>query len=91
MGIMRAKYVAMQILTGLTVPISFYPGWLQKVFFLTPFPYIANVPLSIYLGKMAHQELVNALLIQIAWVVGLYMLGKWFWRSNLRRLVIQGG
>lgn len=91
MGIMRAKYVAMQILTGLIVPISLYPEWAQTILNLSPFPYIAYVPLAIYLGKLDQNEIFKALGIQLFWIVALYFVGKYFWRICLKRLVIQGG
>lgn len=91
MGIMRAKYVAMQILTGLIVPISIYPQWAQNIFYLTPFPYIANVPLSSYLGKLSSAELINALIVQLGWWLLLLWASQRLWRLLKRDLVIQGG
>ena len=90
-GIMRVKYVALQLLSGLIIPISLYPELVQKILYMTPFPYIANVPLSIYLGKLDLAGIVEAGLISLCWVLLLYGLGKLTWRFCRSRLIIQGG
>lgn len=91
LGIMRAKYVAQQVLTGLIVPISLFPELLRKIIYLTPFPYIANVPLDIYLGKMDFSHIQHALLVQIIWIIVLFVFGRWFCKSCFKKLIIQGG
>ena len=91
MGIMRVKHIAMQLLTGLIVPISFFPETLRTLLYLTPFPYIANVPLEVYLGKISSTQFYSAIGIQLMWIISLFFLGRLLWRNSLRALVIQGG
>lgn len=91
LGIMRAKYVAMQLLTGLTIPIVLYPSIVQTILYLTPFPYIAEVPLSLYLGKVGADQLLTLLLIGGGWIFILFMFGHIVWNRCLKSLVINGG
>lgn len=91
LGIMRAKYVTMQLLTGLTIPITFYPEKVQQIFFLTPFPYIAQVPLSLYLGKYTGEQLLQPILVASSWLLILFVIGRLMWNRCLRTLIVHGG
>jgi len=90
-GVMRAKMVSMDFLTGVIVPFSFFPDWWQQVMAWLPFQYINYVPVTIYLGKRTGSALVEAILIQFFWATALYLVGRVVWRHSVKRLVVQGG
>jgi ABC-2 type transport system permease protein len=90
-GVMRAKMVAFDFLTGVVLPFSFFPEWFQTVAAWLPFQYISYVPVTIYLGKRPGGELTEALLIQIAWAVGLWLAARWSYAFSVRRVTVQGG
>jgi ABC-2 type transport system permease protein len=90
-GIMRAKFVAMDLLSGLFIPLSFFPIWLQSALAWTPFPHIAAIPLASYLGKVAPQDFLGIFAIQVGWTVALFFLGSFVWRWCRKHLSIQGG
>jgi ABC-type uncharacterized transport system permease subunit len=46
---------------------------------------------TIYLGKRPGDELYAALLLQVAWAVGLFVAGRLIWRISVRHVVVQGG
>ena len=90
-GVMRAKMVAFDFLTGVIVPFTFFPEWFQTVASWLPFQYISYVPVTIYLGKRPGNELATVLLIQAAWSVGLWLLARWAYDSSVRSVTVQGG
>ncbi|MCB0322221.1 MAG: ABC-2 family transporter protein [Bdellovibrionales bacterium] len=90
-GVMRAKYFLVQILSGLLLPLSFFPGWLQTVVELLPFKTISYLPLQLYLGKVPLDEAPTVLFEQLCWWVALGMLSYFVWRRAVRVLTLQGG
>ena len=90
-GILRAKTAAVELLSGLVVPLAFFPGWAQGVLAWLPFRAMADVPLNLYLGRYAGEEILWMLAFQVAWALGLYLVGRSLWGAVVRRLTIQGG
>ena len=90
-GVMRAKHISIDFLAGVLVPFSFFPAWVQTAAAWLPFQGISYVPVTVYLGKRAGGDLPMALLVQAAWAVGLWLLGRWFWARAVRSVTLQGG
>jgi ABC-2 type transport system permease protein len=90
-GVLRAQMVSMDFLTGVIVPFSFFPEWFQTLVQYLPFQYISYVPVTIYLGKRTGGDLYQALLLQVAWAVGLFILARLVWSFSIRRVTVQGG
>ena len=90
-GVMRAKMVSMDFLTGVVVPFTFFPGWFQTAMSWLPFQGISYVPVTIYLGQRTGPALYEAILVQMAWSVGLFVAGRLLWRYSVRRVIVQGG
>ena len=90
-GVLRAKMVSMDFLTGVVVPFTFFPDWFQRVVEWLPFQGISYIPVTIYLGKRPGEELYLAVLLQLAWAVALFAAGRLVWRFSVRRVVVQGG
>lgn len=91
LALIRAKYFLVELLSGLLIPISFFPASVQSVSRWLPFQHISYTPLQVYLGKLQGSELTAALAIQLCWVLGLFVLGEVFWVLSVRKLSIQGG
>lgn len=91
LALIRAKYFLVELLSGLLVPISFFPASVQRVSEFLPFQHISFTPLQIYLGKLQGRQLLLALVVQFAWAVGLFLLGNFFWKLSVRKITIQGG
>jgi ABC-2 type transport system permease protein len=91
MGVIRAKYFIVEFLSGLLLPLSFFPQWVRRILIFLPFPHISFTPLQIYLGKEAGLAAWGALTLQATWVVILFIGGRLFWNFSTARLSIQGG
>ncbi len=90
-GVLRAKMVSMDFLTGVVVPFTFFPDWFQRAVEWLPFQGISYIPVTFYLGKRPGDELYEAILLQLAWAVGLFVAGRLVWRFSVRRVIVQGG
>lgn len=91
LGLLRAKYFLLELLSGLLLPISFFPAPLQRLFAWLPFQHISYSPLLIYLGKVNGAEIARILALQLAWIVILVLLGQVWWRVSRRKITIHGG
>jgi len=90
-GLGRLFFGLSWILSGFFMPLRFFPGWFVRIAYLTPFPHMINTLVEIYLGLLSGPALVNALLQQAAWGLGLIIAGQIVLQAGVRRLVIQGG
>ncbi len=90
-GILRAKRVVVDLLSGLLMPISFYPLWAREIIEYLPFQAITYLPNMIYLGKLEGLKAIKALALQGFWFVVLLMMSYFIWRLAVRKLTIQGG
>lgn len=91
MGVIRAKMISMEFLTGVLIPFTFFPDWFQRVVTFLPFQAISYIPVTIYLGFRTGDALAEALLLQAAWGVGLFLAGRLFWAYAVKHVTLQGG
>jgi len=91
LALIRAKYWLIELLSGLLIPIAFFPEKLQRVMAWLPFEHIANTPLQIYLGKLDRAHAWRALGTQWLWVVALLILAHVWWDRASRKITIHGG
>ena len=91
LALIRAKYWLIELLSGLLIPMSYFPDKVSKVLAWLPFEHIAYTPLQIYLGKLDQPSAVRALATQWAWVFALLILGDLWWSRASRKITIQGG
>ena len=80
-----------QLTAGFFVPLWLLPDGLQTVLQYLPFAMLYHVPLSIFVGRVEHAEILRLLAIQVAWVPILVALGRFMTTQARRRMLIQGG
>lgn len=91
LALIRAKYWLMELLSGLLIPMTFFPERMRNVLAWLPFEHVAFTPLQIYLGKLAPAQAAVALAIQWLWVAALLWLGSVWWSRSSRQITIHGG
>ncbi len=91
LGLLRAKFLLFDLLSGLLIPIALFPSWAQKVLRWLPFMHISFSPLLIYLGKVRGMEIAKILALQTMWVLLLLLIGDLWWRASSRKITIHGG
>ena len=90
-GLMSMKRVMVDLLSGVIVPMAFFPGWAISVMNWLPFQAITYLPSSVFTGRIQGDEVWNALYIQITWTLLLIIPIMLVWRAARRRLFVQGG
>ena len=80
-----------EFFSGMTIPIPFMPLWLQKVCYILPFRWTADLPLRIYSGNINTGEAFISIAVQLVWIFLLTTLGSFLLKRILNRIVIQGG
>lgn len=90
-GVRMVLTGAVEFLSGSLIPIPFMPSVVRTVVELLPFASMHNVPLRIYSGDLAGEEMLRAVLLQFIWICILVGLGKLLCKVAERRVVVQGG
>jgi ABC-2 type transport system permease protein len=87
----RFGFALLYFVTGFLMPLRFFPDWFVHLCSYTPFPYMVNTVVEIYLGVLSGTHLLIELTKQAVWVILLVMICQLTLRSGVRKLVIQGG
>jgi ABC-2 type transport system permease protein len=91
-GISVTKEMITTLLSGALVPLQFFPDVVQRILRCLPFQAIYHVPLTMLtspdLGMRACAGLLGA---QTAWVLILFLLGRFFFTRASRVLTVSGG
>lgn len=91
LALIRAKYWLIELLSGVLIPMTFFPETIRTILGWLPFQHIAFTPLEIYLGKYTIQQAGWALAKQWVWVGVLMWLAHVWWQRSTREITIQGG
>ncbi|TMV44450.1 daunorubicin ABC transporter permease [Paenibacillus mesophilus] len=90
-GMMRMKRVAVDLFSGLIIPVSLFPGAMVALLQWLPFQAITYLPGSVFTGRVTGQAVYEALFVQLAWFA-LLLVPIWLmWRRARSRLFVQGG
>lgn len=90
-GLMRMKRTVVDLLSGLIIPISFFPGWAETILQWLPFQAITYLPASVFTGRVTGNAVFEVLALQIVWFAALLVPISWIWHVARRRLFVQGG
>lgn len=90
-ALIQVKKHLLRLLSGSMIPIWFFPEWLRNVLECLPFVYIYQMPISIYVGQYTRASLEKGLLLQLLWLVILWLLKLVLEKRVTRSVMIQGG
>ena len=90
-GVLGLYAVVSMTLCGLVLPIGWFPPWLAAVAHATPFPSMVQTPADILIGQVGGAAAIEALGVQVAWLVVAVAVGRVLLRAGHRTLVVQGG
>lgn len=82
---------AVDFLSGSVIPLPFVPDPYRTIMEFLPFASMQNVYLRIYTGNLAGSAMLQAVALQLFWLMVLVALGKMLCRQAQRRVVVQGG
>lgn len=90
-GITNIFIVLADILSGLVVPIPFFPDWLQKITTYLPFRYVSDLPFRLYTGNISLHDGIIGLIVQLIWLLIIVTISYLLTKKSLKRIVVQGG
>ncbi len=91
-GMMRMKRVLVDLMSGLIIPLSFFPSWAESILKLLPFQAITYLPGSVFTGRITGTNaIIEVVLVQLFWFVILAVPIYMLWRLARKRLFVQGG
>lgn len=90
-GMQAMLNLLMMILSGNILPLTLFPDSWQKVITALPYAQLLDAPIRLYTGERALAAAPAALLLQAAWTITIVCLGLLLWRSNQKKLILQGG
>lgn len=87
-GVIAVWGVAGGVLSGLVVPLPWFPAWAQTALSFTPAPSLFQVPIDVFTER---GDPFGAMAAQVGWAVLLLGVGRVVLRRGSARLVVQGG
>jgi ABC-2 type transport system permease protein len=90
-GLVVAASLCATLLSGLALPLAFYPTWAERIMTVLPWASMIQIPIDVFLGRHTGAGLAGALALQAAWLVALYLLGRGVLGVATKRVVVQGG
>jgi ABC-2 type transport system permease protein len=87
-GVVSMWVIVSGVLSGLVIPIAWFPGWAQAVLAWTPFPALMQMPIDVFIER---GDPLALLAHQLVWALLLLLLGRAVLIRGARRLVVQGG
>ena len=93
-GINIVKETIVLLLSGASIPLTFFPENVRKVVQYMPFRAVYDIPLTILLKKNGSDTadgLIHMLLFQVGWCVLLTIAGNLFWNHAVKRITVNGG
>lgn len=90
-GVVTLYVTASNFLSGLMLPVAWFPGWLRTLAVGTPFPSFLQYPVDILTGRVTGWAAAGHLAQQAGWLLAAALLGRWMLARATRKLVVQGG
>ncbi|MDP4164437.1 MAG: ABC transporter permease [Bacillota bacterium] len=80
-----------EFLAGSVIPVPLMPSWMQDIVYMLPFRLTADFPFRVYSGNIHEGEAVKGIIVQLVWLLGLVLIGRFALNKSLRKVVVQGG
>jgi ABC-2 type transport system permease protein len=91
LGIHWTRLAVVTLFSGALVPLAFLPDWLRAIAEVLPFAGLASTPGLIYIGQSTGADALRLIVVQAAWAVGLWVLGRVLFNRAVRQVTIHGG
>ncbi len=89
-GIFEAINVIHTVLAGTLIPIILLPTGLKLIANILPFAYIIYYPVAALIGRLSHAELIQVIVVQSLWLIGLVILYKKVWTAGIKKFTAIG-
>jgi ABC-2 type transport system permease protein len=90
-AVMWSLAVMLNLLSGMVIPLAFFPEWSVPILERTPFASWGYLPTAIYLGLFDVSKMIELLVIHSLWVVILLTLNRIIFKIGIKRYSSVGG
>jgi ABC-2 type transport system permease protein len=90
-GMITLYVVASNVLSGMLVPVAFFPDRLRELAYATPFPSMLQVPVDVVVERTTGPAALTAVGVQLAWAAAALAVATYVLTRGTRKLVVQGG
>ena len=91
LGISWTREALFDFFSGTVIPVTLFPVFLRNITYYTPFPYMLQVPVSIFLDQKQNIDLPFLFMIQIMWIGLFFVLHHLMYKKIRKNLTIAGG
>jgi ABC-2 type transport system permease protein len=92
LGFITAKEGIVMLLSGLIVPIRFFPEPLRRIVMWLPFQAALNIPVTIFNSPdLPVGEYLRLISLQAFWVAALFVIGRFLYNRAIRFITVSGG
>lgn len=90
-GISSIIFTIVEVLSGMAIPVPLLPEIIQKINYFLPFRLVGDLPFRVYSNNINVSDATISICIQIAWIIGLILIGNLMMKKASKKLFIQGG
>ena len=87
-SIEKLLFIPTLFLSGLLAPVSSFPYYVKSWIYLTPFPYLIDLPASILSGNQAN--IMEGIIVQLLWIILFFSIFKKIWKSGTKKFTAMG-
>ena len=87
-SIEKLLFIPTLFLSGLLAPVSSFPYYVKSWIYITPFPYLIDLPASILSGNQAN--IMKGMVIQLLWIILFFSIFKKVWKSGTKKFTAMG-
>ncbi len=80
-----------KLLSGSWIPVAMFPDLLSRINMFLPFRAIYAIPVTIITTQMDRDSIIGAIVVQLVWLVILFLLSELAWVFGKNKLIVQGG
>lgn len=77
-------FIFLDFTAGRLYPLDILPTIIQKIVYLTPFPYMSYAQLQLYLDRYTEQEILFNTLVLIGWTLLLGTVARQVWNHGMK-------
>jgi viologen exporter family transport system permease protein len=90
-GMVRIFPAFIMILSGVIIPLAYFPDWMQTLLTLLPFSSLVDIPMKFYLGILSAGKMLTYGMLQVFWLAVFILAGLQLFNLAARKVTVQGG
>ncbi len=90
-SVMWSFAVFFNFISGMFLPLTFFPTWLSRIIEYLPTAMWIDIPNRLIIGKLTIAEIYHYIVINLAWLIILYLINRWVWVKSIKKYSAVGG